>query len=168
LVVSALVPYKRLDVAIDASRTVGLPLRIVGSGPEEERLRQYSSGASVEFLGWRSNEEIRALYQQTTAVLLPGVEDFGIVPVEAQACGTPVVALAEGGARETVVDGVTGALVADCSAAAFADGIRRLTAAPLDRDQIRANAERFSREAFKQAFTAAVQEAVAAHERRPS
>ena len=168
LVVSALVPYKRLDVAIDAARIVGLPLQIVGSGPEEERLRQYSSGADVQFLGWRSNEQIRALYQQATAVLLPGVEDFGIVPVEAQACGAPVVALAEGGARETVVDGVTGALVPDRTAAAFAEGIRRVTSAPLDRDRIRANAERFSRETFKQAFTAAVQEAIDAAAARPA
>ena len=156
LVVSALVPYKRIDVAIDASRQTGISLRIVGQGPEESRLRELAAGAQVEFLGWRSNEEIRSLYQKATAVLLPGVEDFGIVPVEAQACGASVVALNDGGARETVVDGVTGALVDACTGAAFADGIRRMIDTPRDRDAIRANAERFSRQAFKTAFSAAV------------
>ncbi len=160
LVVSALVPYKRLDVAIEAARQTGLPLKIVGHGPEEARLKQLAAGARVEFLGWRSNEEIRSLYQQAAAVLLPGVEDFGIVPVEAQACGAAVVALNEGGARETVLDGTTGALVPECTAVAFAEGIRRVTVTPLDRAAIRANAERFSRDAFKAAFLAAVDDAL--------
>jgi glycosyltransferase involved in cell wall biosynthesis len=160
LVVSALVPYKRLDVAIEASRLAGLPLRIVGQGPEEERLRGLAAGSDVQFLGWRSNEEIRSLYQSSAVVLLPGVEDFGIVPVEAQACGTPVVALNEGGATESVVDGVTGTLVAAPTAQAFADGIRRTLDASLDHAAIRANAERFSREAFTSAFATAVREAL--------
>ena len=84
-----------------------VPLRIAGSGPELTRLQRLGAG-DVEFLGWKSNEEIRQLYREATAVLLPGREDFGMVPVEAQACGTPVVALDEGGARETVVDGAHG------------------------------------------------------------
>jgi glycosyltransferase involved in cell wall biosynthesis len=94
------VPYKRLDIAIEACRQAKVPLRIVGRGPEEARLRQLA-GADVEFLGWRSDEDIRDLYGRVTAVLLPGTEDFGMVPVEAQACGTPVVALRAGGACET-------------------------------------------------------------------
>ena len=158
LVVSALVPYKRIDVAIDAARRTGVRLRIVGQGPEEARLRHLASGADVEFLGWTSNEEIRTLYQQATAVLLPGVEDFGIVPVEAQACGTPIVALAEGGACETVIDGVTGSLVPECSGSAFAEGVHRILDTSVDRMAVRANAERFSREAFTRAFAAAVAE----------
>ena len=162
LVVSALVPYKRLDVAIGAARRTGLPLRIVGQGPEEARLHELAAGADVEFLGWRSNEEIRALYQSSMAVLLPGVEDFGIVPVEAQACGTPVIALAEGGACETIVDGVTGALVPECTAEAFAAGIERVRTNPVDPDAIRHNAERFSREAFKAAFAATIDDAIQA------
>jgi glycosyltransferase involved in cell wall biosynthesis len=154
LVVSALVPYKRVDVAIDAAREVGLPLRVVGQGPDEAGLRAHARGANVEFLGWRSNEEIRTLYRQSAAVLLPGVEDFGIVPVEAQACGTPVVALNDGGARETVVEGGTGTLVHECTPAAFAAGIRNVLAWRLDPIRIRANAERFSRDAFTRAFAA--------------
>ena len=159
LVVSALVPYKRIDVAVEASRLTGMRLRIVGQGPEEARLRQLAAGANVEFLGWKSNEEIRSLYQRSSAVLLPGVEDFGIVPVEAQACGTPVVALDEGGARETVVDNVTGTLVPECSPEAFADGIRRLQEIRPAVETSRANAERFSRDAFVNAFSATLSEA---------
>ena len=159
LVVSALVPYKRIDVAVEASRQVDIPLKVVGHGPELERLRRLAAGSKVEFLGWKSDEEIRSLYQQATAVLLPGVEDFGIVPVEAQACGTPVVALDEGGARETVKDGVSGVLVPECTGEAFADGIRRLIDARLPADAMRANAERFSRDAFTSAFSAALVEA---------
>jgi glycosyltransferase involved in cell wall biosynthesis len=161
LIVSALVPYKRIDVAIEACRTARVPLNIVGRGPEEARLRSMA-GPDVEFLGWRSDDEIRDLYGRATAVLLPGTEDFGMVPVEAQACGTPVVALGTGGARETVVDGVTGVLVEEASADAFAEAlmrVRSLTTAP---EAIRENAERFSRARFLTNFQAAIQDSVAA------
>ncbi len=110
LIVSALVPYKRLDIAIEACRLARVPLRIVGQGPEEARLKQLAAGTPTEFLGWRTDSDVRDLYRSAAVVLLPGTEDFGIVPVEAQACGVPVVALAHGGACETVVDGVTGFL----------------------------------------------------------
>jgi glycosyltransferase involved in cell wall biosynthesis len=147
LVVSALVPYKRIDLAIDAARLAGIPLTIVGDGPERARLERAANG-SATFLGRRSNEEIRELYRGAAVTLLPGEEDFGIVPVEAQACGTPVVALARGGATETVIDGRTGILVEDSSAPAFADGIARALSASFDRSAIRRHAERFSRERF--------------------
>jgi glycosyltransferase involved in cell wall biosynthesis len=159
--VSALVPYKRIDVAIDACRKARMPLKIVGRGPEEARLRG-AAGPDVEFLGWRSDDEIRDLYGCAIAVLLPGTEDFGMVPVEAQACGTPVVALGAGGARETVIDGVTGVLVEAESADAFAEGlsrVRSLTTAP---ETIRENAERFSRTRFLTDFQAAVSDSLAA------
>jgi glycosyltransferase involved in cell wall biosynthesis len=149
LVVSALVPYKRIELAIDASRLSGVPLRIVGDGPERGRLERLSDGR-VEFLGRRSNEEVRELYRRATAVLLPGEEDFGIVPVEAQACGRPVVALARGGALETVADGVTGVLVPDSTAPAFADAMDRVRRLAFDTGVIRRHAERFGREAFAQ------------------
>ena len=125
LIVSALVPYKRIDLAIDAARLAGLPLRIVGEGPERDRLRAHAAESPVEFLGHQTNEQIRALYQGAAAVVLPGEEDFGIVPVEAQACGRPVVALGRGGALETVRDGVTGVLVAEPTAEAFAEASPR-------------------------------------------
>jgi glycosyltransferase involved in cell wall biosynthesis len=160
LVVSALVPYKRVDVAIEACRMAGAGLTIVGRGPEEVRLRQLA-GPGVEFLGWRSDEEVRDLYGRTAAVLLPGIEDFGMVPVEAQACGAPVVALRAGGACETVQDGITGVLVEDGSARGFAEGLARVRSLELDPSAIRANAERFSRERFMTDFQTAVSDAIA-------
>jgi len=160
LIVSALVPYKRLDVAIEACRLAGVRLRIVGQGPELARLRR-QAGPEVEFMGPRSNEEIRELYRASAAVLLPGEEDFGIVPVEAQACGRPVVAVALGGALETVVDGETGVLVPPGSAEAMAEGLRRALAAPFDAGAIRRHAEGFSRSRFASRMAAVVDETLA-------
>jgi glycosyltransferase involved in cell wall biosynthesis len=154
LVVSALVPYKRVALAIDACRLAGVPLKIAGDGPERVRLERAaaSSGSDVTFLGRRSDEDLRELYRGAAVTLLPGEEDFGIVPVEAQACGCPVVALGRGGATETVVANETGLLVDDPSAPAFADAITRVMemgrAGRLDVQAIRRHAERFSRERF--------------------
>ncbi|HEX6974381.1 MAG TPA: glycosyltransferase [Vicinamibacterales bacterium] len=165
VIVSALVPYKRVDVAIEACRRIGAPLSVVGRGPEEARLRQIA-GPGVEFLGWRSDDEVRALYRSARAVLLPGTEDFGMVPVEAQACGAPVVALGRGGARETVIDGLTGTLAEDGTAEAFADALARADRLAPDRAAIRANAEQFSRERFMTEFRHAVHQAIADREAR--
>jgi glycosyltransferase involved in cell wall biosynthesis len=147
LVVSALVPYKRIEVAIDACRAAGVPLTIIGDGPERARLEAHAAGAAT-FLGRESNEALRDWYRRAAVTLLPGEEDFGIVPLEAQACGRPVVALARGGARETVVDGQTGVLVDDATPEAFADGIRRAIDTTFDAAAIRAHAERFGRRRF--------------------
>jgi len=159
LIVSALVPYKRIDVAIEASRLSGTPLRIVGDGPERAALaaRVAATGADVQLLGSVSDEEIRDLYRRAAAVLLPGEEDFGIAPVEAQACGTPVIALARGGALETVIDGVTGVLVAEPTGEAFAEGITRATRLTFDRAAIRAHAVRFDRAVFARAIQASIE-----------
>ncbi|HOC17590.1 MAG TPA: glycosyltransferase [Vicinamibacterales bacterium] len=160
LAVSALAPYKRLDVAIEGCRLAGIPLRIVGWGPEERRLRAQARGGA-ELLGTLSDEEIRELYRSCAMVLLPGEEDFGIVPVEAQACGRPVVAAAAGGALETVVDGTTGVLVAPGSAEALAEGIRRVRATRFDEAVLRRHAEAFGRERFKARISAIVDETLA-------
>ncbi len=148
LVVSALVPYKRVDLAILATRRAGVPLTIVGDGPERERL-QTLAGEDVRFLGWRTNEEIRDLYRSTIATILPGEEDFGIVPLEAQACGRPVVALRRGGARETIIDGETGVLV-EPGEEALAAGLRCAAVMSWDAAHIRRHAEPFSRARFVQ------------------
>jgi glycosyltransferase involved in cell wall biosynthesis len=153
LMVTALSPYKRIDLALDAARQVGVPLKIVGFGPERGRLER-QAGPGVEFLGHQSDAEVRELYRRAAGVLQTSEEDFGIVPVEAQACGRPVVALARGGAIESVVDGVTGVLVADQTAQAFADGISRAMATRFDADLIRSHALRFSRERFAAEFSA--------------
>ncbi|MGH9163661.1 MAG: glycosyltransferase [Vicinamibacteraceae bacterium] len=149
LVVSALVPYKRLEVAIEACRRLGRPLKVVGEGPELPRLRALAGG-EVEFVGWLSDQGVRDLYRRARAVLLPGEEDFGLVPLEAQACGRPVVALGRGGARESVVDGVTGILTADASVEGFIAGLTRGEREEFAPDAIRRHAERFSLSRFYQ------------------
>jgi glycosyltransferase involved in cell wall biosynthesis len=160
--VSALVPYKRIDVAIDACQRAGVPLRIVGDGPERPRLERHATPSLVTFLGPCSGEGLREEYRRAGAVLMPGEEDFGIVPVEAQACGTPVVALARGGALETVIDGETGVLVAGDTAEAFADGIRRAAHLRLDRARLQCHAARFSRDRHVAALRAAIDDTLAA------
>jgi glycosyltransferase involved in cell wall biosynthesis len=154
LAVSALVPYKRLDVAIRACAEARRPLKIVGKGPEELRLRRTAeaAGADVEFTGWLADDQIRELYQRCEAVLMPGVEDFGMVPVEAQACGRPVVALAHGGAVESVIHGVTGVLVRDSSVAAFAAGLGDVSSIAFDSAAIRKHAESFGKARFQAHF----------------
>ena len=147
LVVSALVPYKRIDVAIQACQSIGAQLKIVGQGPELNRLRNMS-GDTVEFLGVCSAEALRQHYREASAVLLPGEEDFGIVPVEALACGRPVIALAKGGALETVTDGISGVLVHDPSTTAFADGLLRASEHSFDSNMIRSKALSFSTDRF--------------------
>ena len=144
LIVSALVPYKRIDVAIEACRRVGARLRIVGDGPDRVRLERLANG-SVEFVGHASDDEIRDEYRRALAVLLPGEEDFGIVPVEAQACGRPVVALARGGALETVTPGETGILFEDLTAVSMATALEQVATGRFDSERLRTSAERYSR-----------------------
>jgi len=155
LVVSALVPYKRLDVAIEACRLAGVKLTIVGDGPDRQRLERTANG-NVTFLGRLPDADVRSLYRRAAMTLLPGEEDFGIVPLEAAACGRPTVALSRGGATETVVSGTTGTLVDDGSAAGFAEGIRRTLDTAFDSDAIRSHAERFSRRRFSDEMAALI------------
>jgi glycosyltransferase involved in cell wall biosynthesis len=157
LIVSALVPYKRIDVAIAACAASGAPLRIVGDGPERRTLERGATG-DVEFLGRRPDGEIRDLYRRAAVVLLPGEEDFGIVPLEAQACGRPVVALGRGGALETVVPGETGLLVHEPGPAAFADAIAIALDRKFDARAIRRHAERFGRDRFGDEMEALVRQ----------
>jgi len=167
LAVSALAPYKRLDLAIRAAAAARMPLTIVGRGPEEGRLRDLAAaaGGQVTFAGWLGDDEIRDLYRRCLATVMPGVEDFGMVPVEAQACGRPVVALAEGGVLDSVEDGVTGILVTDPSPDAFADAFREIATRAFDPAAIRRHAESFARERFQQQFQRVVEDSVSA--RRP-
>lgn len=161
LIVSALVPYKRIDLAIDACRQAGVTLRIVGDGPDREALER-RAGGHAEFTGWLSDERIRDEYRRALAVLLPGEEDFGIVPLEAQACGRPVVALGRGGARETVLDGETGILFDRPDAGGLAAALERVTAVRFDGDRIRRHAEQFSRERHMEQMRAVIADTMAA------
>jgi glycosyltransferase involved in cell wall biosynthesis len=162
LVVSALVPYKRVDLAIDACRIAAMPLTIVGDGPERPRLERGArdSGANVKFLGRLSDEEVRDQYRRASVVLMPGEEDFGIVLLEAQACGRPVVALGRGGALETIVPDQTGILVDEATPEAFAMAIRNALKRHFDPDAIRRHAERFGRARFGNEIAAIVGETV--------
>ena len=159
LVVSALAPYKRLDDALEASARLGRTLTIAGFGPEESRLRALA-GPHVRFAGSPSDEELRELYRTAEVVLMPGEEDFGIVPLEAQACGTPVVALGKGGALETVVDGVTGVLYPDAGSGPLACAIELALTRHFDAGALVENARRFSEPAFRARYLAAARAAL--------
>jgi glycosyltransferase involved in cell wall biosynthesis len=155
LVVSALVPYKRVDLAVRAFARSGRLLRVVGTGTERRALER-AAGPSVEFLGVVSDERLRELYRESRMLLFPGADDFGMVPVEAQSCGLPVVAYAKGGALETVVDGETGVLFEEHTPEAVAEAAERCERTAFDAAVLRANAERFSRDRFRREMLAAV------------
>lgn len=147
LVVSALVPYKKVDLAVLAASRSGFPLKVVGTGTEFDALKAMAA-PNVEFLGWQSDEAIHDLYRRCRCLLFPGEEDFGIVPVEVQACGRPVVAFAKGGAMETVVDGVSGVFFEDQSVDGLLDGIKRCADTSWDSLAIRKHSETFSEQNF--------------------
>jgi glycosyltransferase involved in cell wall biosynthesis len=139
LVVSALVPYKRVDLAVDACSRLGRKLVVIGTGPEEVDLRRRAAPC-VTFLGWQSNDFVRKKFETCRAFLFPGIEDFGITPCEAQAAGAPVIALGEGGALETVRDGISGLFFVEQTVTALADAIERMEAGPaFNADACRAN-----------------------------
>jgi glycosyltransferase involved in cell wall biosynthesis len=159
LIAGALVPYKRVALAIEASRLLGATLKIVGVGMEEESLRRSAREAPVEFLGWRSDEELRELYRGCEAFLFPANEDFGIAAVEAMACGRPVIAYHKGGALESVVDGVTGVFFGEQTPQALAAAMRRALSIEFDQAAIRAHALKFDKKHFKSKFSRFVDEA---------
>jgi len=155
LVVTELAPHKRVDIALEAARLAGRPIKVVGTGPELARLRS-TFGGSAEFLGRVSAEALARLYSRALALVVPNVEEFGIAAVEAQASGRPVVALDAGGTRETVVDGETGILVAERTPKAFAEALAQTDFESFSPSRIRRHAEQFSKERFMERFTAEV------------
>lgn len=159
LIAGALVPYKRVDLAIAACLKLGASLKVVGVGTEADRLKERAAGAGIEFLGWQSDEALRELYQNCEAFLFPADEDFGITAVEAMACGRPVIAFKKGGALETVRDGETGVLFEPQTAAALADAMRRAKDVRFDPAAIRAHALKFDEARFKDRFSSFVQKA---------
>lgn len=152
LAVSRMVPYKRLDLAIKACGALGVPLVIAGAGPQETVLRELAgrSKASVEFVIHPSDEVLRKLYREAEALIFPAEEDFGIVAVEAQACGTPVLALGKGGSLDTVVDGETGVLVPEQTEEEMTAGLETLLGSRPAASRCRHNAERFSAQRFSE------------------
>lgn len=147
LVVSRLLPYKRIDVAIAAAEQFGARLVVVGSGPEGPKLRA-AAGPRVEFREHVSDDELDRLYAHCIALVMPGKEDLGLVPIEANSAGRPAVCWARGGALETVVAGETGVLVDDPAASALAEGMEAAREREWDVAQLQAHASRWSEEAF--------------------
>lgn len=151
LVVSALVPYKRIGLVLEAYRGSAVPLKIVGTGPDDGRLRA-SAGPEVTFLGRVEDDALRGLYRGCRAVILPNVEDFGITAVEAMACGRPVVVFGEGGGSESVIGGETGIVFREPTAAALRAAVDSLGTLRFNTDTLRARAETFSRPLFESRF----------------
>ncbi len=155
LVVSAIVPYKRIDLAVAAYNKLGTPLKIVGVGGALEKLKA-TANDNIEFLGWRSDEEILELYRGCRMLIFPGEEDYGIVPLEAMACGKPVVAFGRGGATETVKDMVSGLFFEEQSPDSLIAAIEKAALQNWDHAAIRGRAEEFDVKQFLEGMAASI------------
>ncbi len=167
LVVSALEPYKRVDVAVEAFRRLGLPLKIAGAGSQMKRLKR-SAPPNVEFLGWVSDQELAALYSTAKAVVFPSDEDFGIVPLEAAAAGCPVIAYEGGGALETVIEGKTGTFFPDQTAESLVEAVNRFDPSAFSSETLRKHAIVFDRSVFKDKLTVAIERLIQAPRAMPT
>lgn len=161
LIVSALVPYKRIDLAIEGFNQTGLPLKIVGKGPDYRKLKK-SAKTNIQFLGNLDAEDLLKTYQRAKALILPGEEDFGITSLEAQACGIPVIAYGRGGAMESVMPGKTGLFFPDLNVQSLLSVLDKFESFEFNRTIIRANAMEFSRNKFKERIAGFLREKWAA------
>jgi len=159
LIVSRLLPYKRIDLAIEVFNRLGLPLVIAGDGRDRARLQQLA-GSNVKLMGRVDDATLRSLLERCRAFIFPGLEDFGIAPMNAMACGKPVIAFAGGGALDTVIDGITGVLFDRQSVPALSEALRRFTELKFSPDIIRAHAEQFSVARFRKEILKVVGETV--------
>lgn len=165
LIVSRLIPYKRIDLAVQAATRLGVPLKIGGKGRDLDRLKSMA-GETVEFLGYVDDAELPALMAGCKAFIFPGLEDFGITPVQAQACGRPVIAYRGGGALDTVKAGVTGEFFDEPTVDSLAQVMATFDAARYDPAAVRAHALTFDSGVFAAQLTAFVQEAWQTHTTR--
>lgn len=156
LAVGRMVPYKRFDLLIELANELKLPLKIAGRGQDEARLKAMA-GPTVEFLGYVPDDDLPGLYANAEALLFPQYEDAGIVLLEAQACGTPVIAYAAGGAMDAVDNHKTGVFFAQQTAHSLRAALEQFRAMSFDRAAIRAHAARFSQSAFRERFSAEVE-----------
>jgi glycosyltransferase involved in cell wall biosynthesis len=159
MVLAELMAHKRIDVAVRAFNALGLPLLVVGDGPELRRLRRIA-GPTVTFAGRVSDERVADLLARARALVVTATEEFGIAAVEALAAGRPVIALGEGGVRESVVEGVTGTFYEPCEPTALAAAVRAFDPLAIDRRACRAAAERFGAERFQEQLKRIVADAV--------
>jgi len=174
--VSALVPYKRVDLAIEAFNRLRLPLIVIGTGPKRHALERMA-GAHIRFLGWQPDAMVRDAYRRCRALIFPGEEDFGIVPLEAQACGAPVIAFGKGGALETVIPlhgmppgggsapAPTGVFFHEATPEALCEAISLFErqATTFDSQAIRQNALRFDRALFKERIKTCIADELGVH-----
>jgi glycosyltransferase involved in cell wall biosynthesis len=147
LIVSAITPFKKIDLAVEAFNQNGLPLKIVGEGSQLSHLKSIAN-SNIEFLGHLSDEEITELYQNCRAFIFPGEEDFGITPAETMACGKPVIALNKGGVTETVIPDQTGIFFDEPTVNSLNSAISKFSEAEFDPQIIRQRAEEFGEEKF--------------------
>jgi len=162
LIVSRLIPYKRIDLAVRAFSGLGWPLKIVGDGRDRPALERMA-GPSVEFLGRVPDDELQTLLRRCRAFVFPGCEDFGIAPLEANATGRPVIAYRAGGALETVVAGKTGLFFDEPTPESLAAAVRALDDVTFEPEAIRGHALRFDKAVFQREMMRFVEEKVAEH-----
>jgi glycosyltransferase involved in cell wall biosynthesis len=154
-----LIPYKRLDLAVEAFTKLGLPLKIFGDGRDRSVLAA-KAGPNIEFLGWVNEQQRRDLFARCRAFIFPGAEDFGITPLEAMAAGRPVIAYAAGGALETVIEGITGRFFHQATAAALAAAIATSRQDGYSPQTIRRHAERFGSAVFLDRMQAFIEQRI--------
>ncbi|MCA9371152.1 MAG: glycosyltransferase [Candidatus Peregrinibacteria bacterium] len=148
LAIGRLVPYKRYDLMIEAANALNLPLKVAGTGGDMDRLKKLA-GPTVEFLGYVPDEDLFELYSGAKALLFGAYEDAGVVPLEAQACGTPVICFGKGGVLDTVVDGETGVYFHEQTVDSVTDALKRFATMQFDPEKIRDHARQFSSENFR-------------------
>ncbi len=166
VVVSRLLTYKSIEIAIEACASTGVPLRIIGAGPAERMLRRHAAGTRTTFCGRLADDEVNRIVGNARAAILPGVEDFGLVPLEAAAAGRPTIALKAGGALETIVPHETGMFFNEPTPAALAAALRAFDPALYRPERLRAHAMRFAPPRFVEQLRAIVDGAVERGENR--
>ncbi len=157
LILSRFVPYKKIDMAIEACNRLNRRLVVIGGGSQEEDLKRLA-GPTIEFKGVLPDQEVREYYRGCRAFLFPGLEDFGITPVEAQACGRPVIAYGRGGALDTVIPGETGVLFDSQNTESLMQAMEEFESLRWDTDKIRKHAEGFSNQRFDREISEYVRE----------
>ena len=162
LIVSSLVRYKRIDLAIEACSKLGKHLKIVGEGADRKRLEQLvrsramSRTCDVEFCGWKQGEDLASLFAEAQATIFAGDEDFGLVPLESMACGTPVIAYRSGGALETIIEHQTGEFFDEPTAQSLQKVLQNFDSKKYSGDACREQARNFSRSEFEKKMKEAV------------
>ena len=157
VIASTLVAYKRIELAIEACNKLGKTLKIAGEGPHRKSLEKLA-GPTIEFLGYVNQKDLAELLQKARAFIFPGYEDFGIAPIEAMSCGTPVIAFCKGGALETVIEGKTGEFFEESTVESLVSAIKAFESNSYDADACRKQAERFSCEKFETGLKSSIQE----------